>query len=155
MNAMNTTDAQLTMTTTTTRATHTGAPWLEVGGILLLIAGEGYINGNFIQPLDSGFGVFIDIVHFIPLALLLWLGLGLLRLTDEASVTRARRRGMRAGVTILAILAAIAGVVMIALGALLPSLGVGVQVFSDWLAVILTGGGAVLWFLSLFQTRRG
>lgn len=126
---------------------------LEVGGILLMMAGFGYINGTFIQPVDSGFGVFIDIVHFIPLVVMVWLGLSLLRPTDEASETVTRRRGLRVGVSVLASLAMLTCLVMIALGVFAPSLGVGVQEFSDWLAVILQGGGAVLWFASLRPAR--
>lgn len=141
-------------TTVPASAPRTLTSRLEVAAILLLMAGDGYINGNFIQPTDTGFGVFIDIVHFLPLAALLWIGIELLRPTDEASAATARRRGLRIGVTILAVLAAIACLVMIALGVFAPSLGVGVQAFSDWLAVILAGGGAVLWFVTLFQGRR-
>ena len=131
----------------------TTASRLEVAAILLLMAGDGYINGNFIQPINVGWGVFIDIVHFIPLAILLWLGIELLRTVDEAGAATNRRRGLRIGVTIIAVIAAIASLVMIGLGAFNPSLGVGVQEFSDWLAVILAGGGAALWFVTLFQTR--
>lgn len=144
----------LTTPTTTTPATRASVSRLEVGGILLLMAGFGYINGNFIQPIDSGFGIFIDIVHFIPLAVMLWLGLGLLRFSDEASASVARRRGLRVGVTILAVFATLTCLAMIALGIFVPSIGIGVQEFSDWLAVLLAGGGAVLWFASLGAGRR-
>lgn len=143
-----------TQTTATTTATRTVASRLEALGALMLIGGYGYINGNFIQPTDTGFGIFIDTVHFIPLALMLWFGTSLLRPTDEASATVARRGGMRLGVTILAILGVIASLVMIGLGTFAPSLGIGVQAFSDWLAVILVGGGAALWFGALFSGRR-
>ncbi|HZC06937.1 MAG TPA: hypothetical protein VE338_14985 [Ktedonobacterales bacterium] len=139
---------------TVTRTARTTMSRLEVAGILLLMAGEGYINGNFMQPINVGWGAFIDAVHFIPLAILLWLGVELLRPTDETGVTTTRRRGARIGVTILAALAAITCVAMIALGVFAPSLGVGAQAFSDWLAVILAGGGAVMWFMTLFQGRR-
>jgi len=143
-----------TQPTSTTQTTQTTASRLETLGILLLMGGYGYINGNFIQPTNSGFGVFIDIVHFIPLALLLWLGTALLWPSDEAGVTTARRRGLRAGVTILAILGVITSLVMIGLGTFAPSLGVGVQAFSDWLAVMLVGGGAILWFISPLLRRK-
>jgi hypothetical protein len=148
--------SQNTTPSTTVPASTTSAltSRLEVAAILLLMAGDGYINGNFIQPFTTGFGVFIDLVHFLPLAALLWLGIELLRPTDEPGVATARRRSVRIGVTLLAVLAAIACLVMIGLGAFAPSLGVGVQAFSDWLAVILAGGGAVLWFVTLFQGRR-
>jgi len=146
--------------TTTTNASstisskRTTVSRLEVAAILLLMAGDGYINGAFIQPINVGWGVFIDVVHFIPLAILLWLGIELLRTVDETGAATNRRRGLRIGVTIIAVIAAIASLVMIGLGAFDPSLGVGVQEFSDWLAVILAGGGAALWFVTLFQARR-
>ncbi len=143
------------MNAQTTTSTRSLASRLEVGGILLMMGGYGYINGNFVQPLDTGFGVFIDIVHFIPLAVLLWLGIALLRPTDVAGASVLRRQGLRVGVTILAVLATITSLVMVALGTFAPSLNVGVQAFSDWMAVILAGGGAVLWFASLVAGRRG
>lgn len=127
---------------------------LEVAAILLMMAGYGYINGNFYQPLDASYGPFIDLAHFLPLAALLWVGVELLRPVDERGAASARRRGLRVGVTIVAILAALTSIVMIALGAVAPTLGVGVQEFSDWLAVILAGGGAVLWFASLLPIAR-
>jgi hypothetical protein len=145
--------AQISATVSATNK-RTAASLLDVTGILLMMAGEGYINGNFMQPTTTTGGIIIDIVHFVPLALLAWLGAGLLRPTDEHSDTDPRHRGMRIGVTILAVLLAITCIVMIVLGAVAPSLGVGVQAFSDWLAVILGGGGAVVWFVSLFAGRR-
>ena len=158
MNAQSTISNATPSTTSTTSATTTTARTsvarLEVGGILLLMAGFGYINGNFIQPVTVWWGVVADVAHFIPLAALALVGLGLLRLSDEASATSARRRGLRIGVTILAVFAAITCVVMIALGTFAPSLGIGVQAFSDWMAVLLAGGGAVLWFAALIAGRR-
>jgi hypothetical protein len=153
MIAQNNISTAPTTTGATTGAARTAVSRLEVAAILLLMAGDGYINGNFMQPITVGWGAFIDLMHFLPLAALLWLAIELLRPSDESAAT-ARRRGLRVGVTILAVIAAIASLVMIALGALVPSLGVGVQAFSDWLAVILAGGGAVLWFVSLFLGRR-
>ena len=147
--------AQSSISSTSTSATRTSLSRLEVAGILLMMAGDGYINGNFIQPITVGWGAFIDVVHLIPLAILLWLGIELLRLTDESGAATTRRRGLRLGVTMLAALIALTCLAMIALGVFAPSLGVGVQEFSDWLAVILGGGGALLWFISLFPGRRG
>ncbi len=149
-----TTTTNASSTAATASSKRTTVSRLEVAAILLLMAGDGYINGNFIQPINVGWGVFIDVVHFIPLAILLWLGIELMRTVDEAGTATNRRRGLRIGVTIMAVIAAITSLVMIGLGALDPSLGVGVQEFSDWLAVILAGGGAILWFVTLFQGRR-
>ncbi len=140
---------------TVTSAARATTSRLEVAAVLLLMAGDGYINGNFIQPITVGWGAFIDVMHFLPLAALLWIGIALLRPVDEAGAAVARRRGLRVGVTIMATLAAITCLVMIGLGAFAPQLGVGVQAFSDWLAVILAGGGAALWFASLAAGRRG
>ena len=140
-----------------TAASRTLVSRLEAAAILLLMAGDGYINGSFYQPLNTGYGPLIDLAHFLPLAALLWIGVELLRPVDAAgaaSAASARRRGLRVGVTILAVLAALTSIVMIILGALAPSLGVGVQEFSDWLAVILAGGGAILWFASLLPMAR-
>lgn len=145
------TASSATSATSTTRAT---VSRLEVAAILLLMAGDGYINGNFIQPITAGWGVFIDVMHFLPLVALLWIGIELLRPVDGAGAAIARRRGLRAGVTILAALAAITCLVMIGLGIFAPRLGIGVQEFSDWLAVILAGGGAMLWFAALAIGRR-
>ena len=137
-----------------TAASRTLVSRLEAAAILLLMAGDGYINGSFYQPLNTGYGPLIDLAHFLPLAALLWIGVELLRPVDAAGAASARRRGLRVGVTILAVLAALTSIVMIILGALAPSLGVGVQEFSDWLAVILAGGGAILWFASLLPIAR-
>lgn len=139
----------------TTTQTSSLVSRLEVGGILLMVAGLGYINGNFMQPIDTSYGPFIDALHFLPLASLIWLGVSFLRPTDAADTSAsARRTGLRVRVTILAVLAALTSVVMIALGAFLPSLNVGVQAFSDWMAVVLSGGGALVWFASLVAARR-
>lgn len=158
MNAQSTISNATPSTTSTTSATTTTARTsvarLEVGGILLLMAGFGYINGAFIQPVTVWWGVVADLAHFVPLAALALLGLGLLRLSDEVSATSARRRSLRVGVTILAVFAAITCVVMIALGTFAPALGIGVQAFSDWMAVLLAGGGAFLWFAALIAGRR-
>lgn len=154
MIAQNNTSIAPTTTGATTGAARAAVSRLEVAAILLLMAGDGYINGNFIQPITVGWGVFIDLMHFLPLVALLWLAIELLRPSDESAAATARRRGLRVGVTILAVIAAIVSLVMIALGTFTPTLGVGVQAFSDWLAVILAGGGAVLWFVSLFLGRR-
>lgn len=143
-----------TQQTSAAPTTRTTLSRLEVAAILLLMAGEGYINGNFMQPINVGWGAFIDLMHFIPLAALLWLAIELLRTTDERGEATRRRRGLRVGVTIVASVVAIVCLVMIGLGTFAPSLGVGVQAFSDWMAVILGGGGAVLWFVSLFVGRR-
>lgn len=154
MIAQNNTSIAPTTTGATTGAARTAVSRLEVAAILLLMAGDGYVNGNFMQPITVGWGAFIDLMHFLPLVALLWLAIELLRPSDESAAATARRRGLRVGVTILAVIAAITSLAMIALGALAPSLGVGVQAFSDWLAVILAGGGAALWFVSLFLGRR-
>jgi hypothetical protein len=154
MIAQNNISTAPTTTGATTGAARTTVSRLEVAAILLLMAGDGYINGNFMQPINVGWGAFIDLMHFLPLVALLWLAIELLRPSDESAAATARRRGLRVGVTILAVIAAIVSLAMIALGALTPSLGVGVQAFSDWMAVILAGGGAVLWFVSLFLGRR-
>lgn len=143
------------MNAQTTTSTRSSVSRLEIGGILLMMAGYGYINGNFMQPLDTSYGPFIDIVHFIPLASLLLLGIALMRPADTADERAvSRRNGLRVRVTALAVLATITSVVMIALGMFVPALNVGVQAFSDWMAVILAGGGAVLWFASLAVARR-
>lgn len=154
MIAQNNTSIAPTTTGATTGAARAAVSRLEVAAILLLMAGDGYINGNFIQPITVAWGVFIDLMHLLPLVALLWLAIELLRPSDESAAATARRRGLRVGVTILAVIAAIVSLVMIALGTFTPTLGVGVQAFSDWLAVILAGGGAVLWFVSLFLGRR-
>lgn len=141
-------------TSTTVRAARATVSRLEAAAVLLMMAGYGYINGNFIQPLNTSYGPFIDIAHFIPLAALLWLGIELLRPVDERGMASARRRGLRVGVTIIAVLATITSIVMIILGYAVPALGVGVQAFSDWLAVIFAGGGALLWFARLLPAVR-
>lgn len=155
--ATQTTHTTQTTNTAAARVTTSRSSRLETLGILLIIGGQGYINGNFIQPIDTGFGKFIDLVHFIPLALMLWIGMSLLRPSDEATSDSGsvahRHRGLRVGVTILAVLGVITCLVMIALGIFAPSLGIGVQEFADWLAVILLMGGAVFWFIGLFAAR--
>jgi hypothetical protein len=114
-----------------------------------MIAGWGWNNGQFVQPVTALWGQVADALHFIPLALLLLLGLAFFRRPD------APARGVRIGVTIVAVISVILCAVMLVLGLTNPDPNsVGVHTFEDAMPVIVMNVGTLLWLATLPLARR-
>jgi len=121
---------------------------LQVAAIVILAAGIGWLNGNFIQPIPPLYGVFIDLAHLMPLIILVPLAMSLM----TKGVTRGARNWVTATVAFLFATC----VVFIILGAANPDPNsVGVHDITDWAVVACIGVGGLLWLASLLPfTRR-
>lgn len=124
----------------------------QTAAIILMAAGWGWLCGNFVQPLTPWYGSFADILHILPYVALLLLSLPFF----SASVEGKHVSGVRAGISIVAILGIILCVVFIILGATNPDPNsVGVHSIQDWMVVIVLNAGTILWLLMLPFSRRG
>lgn len=144
---------QMTEATVTAAATRTsGARFTcQVAAILLMAAGWGWNCGNFVQPANTTWGATADILHVLPLALLLPLSLRFI----GAAVAQAHSRGAVAGVTALAVFGIVACTVFVVLGATNSDPNsVGVHTFEDWMPVIVMNAGTLLWLATLLVGRR-
>jgi len=124
----------------------------QLASVLLMAAGFGWINGNFVQPVATWWGAIADTLHFIPFVALL-----LLSLSYFGTLIEGRRtNGARLGISIVAALGILACVVFIILGATNPDPNsVGVHNFEDTMPVIVLNLGTVLWFALHLFGRRG
>ncbi|HEX9036165.1 MAG TPA: hypothetical protein VF808_04160 [Ktedonobacterales bacterium] len=130
---------------TASRAT-APASRLQVAGVVVLAAGIGWLNGNFIQPIPPAFGLVIDLLHLTPLLILVPLAMSLM--------TRGVTRGVRNGVTGVVAFLLAACVAFIVLGAVNPDPNsVGVHDVTDWAVVASITTGSVLWLVSLLPSR--
>ena len=135
-----------TSPTTHTRAA-TPASRLQIAAIVILAAGIGWLNGNFIQPIPPLWGFIVDLLHLLPLIVLVPLAMSLL--------SRGVTRGVRNGVTGVAVFMLLVCAVFIALGVTNPDpSSVGVHDLTDWAVVASVGAGAALWLTSLLSFAR-
>jgi hypothetical protein len=123
----------------------------QVAAILLMAAGFGWINGNFVQPFFTSWGMFADLLHLAPFVALLLLSLSLFSAFAEGK----RARGARNGITIVAAIGILACLVFIILGASNPDPNsVGVHTFEDTMPVIVLNAGTLLWLSTLLPFWR-
>ncbi len=115
----------------------------KVAAILIMAIGWGWIDGNFI-PDNPGYW-FNALLHCIPLAILLALGLRFFRFTGQ------ELPGQRnTGLTIFAVISLISLGVMILLGASNPDPNaVGVKTLPDWFPTVLLALGSLTWLTTL------
>jgi hypothetical protein len=124
----------------------------QLASVLLMAAGFGWINGNFVQPVATSWGAIADTFHFIPFVALLLLSLSFF----GALIEGRRANGARLGISIVAALGILSCVVFIILGATNPDPNsVGVHTFEDTMPVIVLNLGTLLWFAILLFGRRG
>lgn len=146
--------AEMTQTTELTQTTRTssGARFTcQVTAILLMAAGWGWNSGNFVQPANTTWGAIADILHVIPLVILLPLSVRFV----SAAVAQTRSRGAVAGITAVAIFGILACTMFVVLGATNPDPNsVGVHTFEDWMPVIVMNSGTLLWLGTLLTARR-
>ncbi len=146
-------------TTGTTEMAQGGAPsgrssGLSTGmltGALLLLAGWGWDNGQFVQPVQSSWGPIADGLHLVPVIALALLTLGYVRGIMAGKSVRAAI----IGVSIVAIITIVGCIVMVILGATNPDPNsVGVHTLEDALPAIMMNLGALVWFASLVDAPR-
>lgn len=119
-------------------------------GALLLLAGWGWDNGQFVQPVQSSWGPLADSLHLVPVVALVLLTLAYVR-----GVMAGRSvRGAVIGVSIVSIISIVGCIVMLILGATNPDPNsVGVHTLEDALPVIVMNLGSLFWFASLLVRR--
>lgn len=143
-----------TQTTYSTRA-RSNASNRQVAGVILMAAGWGWISGNFVQPfLPFFFGGFIDLIHFVPAAVLLLLSMRFFRASgmEIGKVARAGGAGARAGITLVAVFSILACAVFVLLGVSNPDPNsLGVHTIEDLLPVIVLNAGTFLWLSTLVR----
>lgn len=119
--------------------------------ILLMLAGWGWNNGQFVQPVATSYGPIADGLHLVPVVALLLLGVGYVR----AVVAGKSTRGAIAGVTIVALISIVGCAVMTFLGLTNPDPNsVGVHTFEDAMPAIVLTAGSLLWLTTLLPSRR-
>jgi hypothetical protein len=134
---------------TSTNRTHIN---YQLASVLLMAAGFGWINGNFVQPVATSWGAIADTLHFIPFVALLLLSLSYF----GALIEGRRANGSRLGISIVAALGILSCVVFIILGATNPDPNsIGVHNFEDTMPVIVLNLGTLPWFALPLFGRRG
>lgn len=128
------------------RSLSTGA----VAAILIMMAGWGWNNGQFVQPVMSSWGPIADGLHLVPVVALLVLGVSYVR----GIVASKDVRGAVVGLTIVAVTSIIGVAVMTILGITNPDPNsVGVHTLEDAMPAIVLTLGSLLW-LAVLLTRR-
>ncbi len=123
----------------------------QAAAIFLMAAGWGWNCGNFVQPANTLWGAVADILHVLPLAILLPLSLRFL----SAAVAKTRSRGAVVGITALAVFGIVTCAIFVALGMANPDPNsVGVHNFEDWMPVIVMNAGTLLWLGTLLTRGR-
>jgi hypothetical protein len=123
----------------------------QVAALFLMAAGWGWNAGNFVQPTNTSWGVGADILHAVPLAILLPLSLQFI----GAAMVGRTARGARNGITGVVIFGIVGCLVMIALGVINPDPNsVGVHTPEDWMPVVVQNAGNALWLSALLPAAR-
>lgn len=123
----------------------------RVLALMLMLAGWGWNNGQFVQPVFSSWGPTADALHLIPIVALLPLSLTIIM----RALAHGRSRGAEIGVTVVALITIIGCIVMIVLGATNPDPNsVGVHSPEDWMPVIVMNLGTLLWLGTFLIGRR-
>lgn len=130
----------------------------QVAAVMLMAAGWGWISGNFVDPfLPFFFGGLIDVVHFVPAAVLLLLSMRYFRASgiEVSESAGSGAAGARTGINIVAVFSILACAVFVLLGLINPDPdSVGVHTIEDWLPVIVLNAGTFLWLSTLVGARR-
>ena len=123
----------------------------QVMAILLMTAGWGWNGGNF-TPADAPF--INPLLHFIPVLLLLIMGLQMLRVRGTQDHAESNDSCATMGLTVFALISIIGCVVMIVLGVTNPDPNaVGVHTLEDWFPVVILNTGTFLWLGALIFAR--
>lgn len=146
---------------TVTQTTHStyaraGVSGRQIAGIILMAGGWGWISGNFVDPFfPFFFGGLIDVLHFLPVVLLLLLTMRFVRMSGIQVQAGAGASGARTGISLVAIFSILACTVFVLLGVTNPDPNsLGVHTFEDLLPVIALNAGTLLWLSTLIPLRR-
>lgn len=149
---------QTTQQTTHSMRVRSDVSERQVAAVILMAAGWGWISGNFVDPfLPFFFGGLIDLVHFVPAAILLLLSMRYfhasgIEVRESAGPGGA---GARTGISVVAVFSILACAVFVLLGMINPDPNaVGVHTIEDWLPVIVLNAGTFLWLSTLVRARR-
>jgi hypothetical protein len=140
-----------------TRSTSAGSGVTDrqVAGIILMAAGWGWISGNFVDPFfPFFFGGLIDVIHFLPVVLLLLLTIRFVRMSGIQVQAGAGASSTHTGISLVAVFSIIACAVFVLLGVINsdPS-SLGVHTLEDLLPVIVLNTGTLLWLSTLVPLR--
>ena len=129
---------------------------LQIIAILLMLAGWGWIAGNFAAPFDTLWvGTVTAVGHGLPVLLLVVFGVQFLSFHDTRQRANTGSRWGGIAITILAIVAIIGSIVLIVLGASNPNPNaVGVKSLDDFIPVIILNSGGLLWLAILLFSRQ-
>lgn len=123
---------------------------LQVAAILFMAAGWGWNSGNFVQPTDAGYGIIADILHPIPMLLVIAFGVSLI----GAALAGGEARGARIALTVLALFGVVGCAVMVIMGQVnLDPNSVGVHTPEDWMPVVVMNIGTFAWLGSVIFRR--
>lgn len=128
----------------------------QVAAVVLMAAGWGWISGNFADPfLPFFFGWLIDLVHFVPAAVLLLLSMRYFLAPGIEVRESAGSGGARTGISVVAVFSILACAVFVLLGMINPDPNsLGVHTIEDLLPVIVLNAGTFLWLSTLVRTSR-
>ena len=134
-----------------TSATRTSWFKHQTAAILVMMAGWGWIAGNFAAPFDPFWiGAVTALGHGLPIVLLLVSSVQFLSAHEGASPASPRSRWGRVIITTLAILAIAGAIVLSVIGASNASPNaVGIKTIDDYIPAVLLAIGAFWWLATL------
>jgi hypothetical protein len=123
----------------------------QTAAILVMMAGWGWIAGNFAASFDPFWiGAVTALGHGLPIVLLLVSSVQFLSAHEGVSPASPRSRWGQVIITMLAILAIVGAIVLIILGASNASPNaVGIKSIDDSIPAILLGIGSFWWLVTL------
>ena len=128
----------------------------QTAAILVMMAGWGWIAGNFAAPFDTFWvGAVTTIGHCIPIVLLLVFSLQFFSAHDARQRAVPSSNWGRVAITVLAIIAIIGSIVLIALGASNSNPNaVGIKTIDDYIPAIILNIGTFWWLATLLFSRQ-
>jgi hypothetical protein len=139
-----------------TSSTQTSRFQQQTTAILVMMAGWGWIAGNFAAPFDTFWiGAVTALGHSLPIVLLLVSGVLFLSAHEGASGASLRQHWEQVIITILAILGIVATIVLSIIGASNANPNaVGIKTIDDFLPAIVLNIGTVWWLATLLVSAR-
>ena len=130
----------------------------QTAAILVMMAGWGWIAGNFAAPFDPFWiGAVTTLGHCLPIVLLLVSGVQFLSAHEGASRESPRSHWGQVIITMLAIIAIVGAIVLSVIGASNANPNaVGIKTIDDYIPAILLAIGSFWWLATLLvSANRG